>query len=218
MDTTAAPQAQPSAAPAGEQQAHNPDAQTHATMAAALVERGIWTQQQADAALRGDDPAAAKPADQQGTPQPGVAKAPEGVDEMSARAFAGEASPAAYRFEPAPQGAAVSLEQETAMRQMFHQHEVPQAMVSEISRLWNKALANPPDEAAGQRAYQESMAQLARTYGAERDNVLKVARSEVQRIAKTHPQIRDMLEVSGLGNNAWIASSLYQMARAKGRA
>jgi hypothetical protein len=36
-------------------------------------------------------------------------------------------------------------------------------------------------------------------------------------MAKTRPEVVQMLEDSGLGNNAYLIRSLYQMARARAR-
>ena len=45
----------------------------------------------------------------------------------------------------------------------------------------------------------------------------KVANAEVMRMAQSRPEIIDMLINTGLRNDPWIVSTIYQMARARGR-
>jgi hypothetical protein len=59
---------------------------------------------------------------------------------------------------------------------------------------------------------------LHRLWGADTQKNLAIAQAEVQRLAKSNPNIVEMLDVSGLGNNAWLIASVVNMAKAKGRA
>ena len=141
----------------------------------------------------------------------------EAVDPLDALAFAPAASPSAYNFPPPPAGAQVSMEQATAIRAMLHTHEIPTPIGNEIGRLWNKALAQPPTEAQLERGRQDGHAALTKMWGQDTDKNLAIAQREVQRMAKTNPEIKEMLVQSGLGNSPWLASTLVNLARARGR-
>ena len=200
----------PGEAPAG---APMSDAQV---MADALVQRGVWTREQADAELAktddedtGFNPLAAAPA------KPVV---PEGVDELTAAAFAGPASPTAYRFAPPPEGATAAPEQELMVRQLFHEHEVPVSIGNEVSKRFNAAAVNPPTEQQIEMGRQSAMVTLNKMWGEQTAANIAVANKEVMRMAQSRPEIIDMLVSSGIGNDPWVVSTIYQMARAKGRA
>ena len=214
------------------------DIPTFETMAGAMVERGLATPEQvtadraalmAELGLPPQAPAAAPSGAGQGPTsntlgaapaapgQPG-ATAPQEVDPMDALVFQGAASPQEYRFGQVPPGAEYNLEQESAFRTLFHQHEIPPAIGNEIGRLWNQAAAGPaPTEAQLEQGRQSGHVLLTKMWGEDMDHHLAMAQAEVQRMAKTNPEIVQMLEVSGLGNSPWLASTLYNLARARGR-
>jgi hypothetical protein len=148
--------------------------------------------------------------------QPMVQESPD-MTAIDAAAFAGPESPAAYRFD-APPGVEHDLKQEMAMREMFYQHGVPVSLAAEVSRQWLKGVMNPPTPQQRDRAYADGHVQLTRIYRDQVPNVLKVANAELDRMVATHPQIKDMLRVSGLNNSWWLVSNLHSLARAKGRA
>jgi hypothetical protein len=110
------------------------------------------------------------------------------------------------------------MEQDAGFRALFLQHQVPAAIGSEIGRLWNQAAAGPaPTAEQIEYGRQEGSAQLNRLWGEDMTHNLAVAQAEVKRMAQTNPEIVQMLEVSGLGNSPWLASTLYNLARARGR-
>jgi hypothetical protein len=139
-------------------------------------------------------------------------------DEMTAKAFAGEASPASYRFDPLPQGVQHDQQQELAFRNFLHAESIPAPIAQHVDRLWAQAIQNPPDAAALERGAQECHAALSKMWGADMEANLKTVRSEIQRMGKTMPQLHDMLEVSGLGNSPWLGATILNMAKARGRA
>lgn len=143
---------------------------------------------------------------------------PTAPDPADAAVFAGASSPAEYRFGPAPTGVETSLDQEIAIRNMLHQHEIPAALGSEVGRLWNQACANPPDAVAMEVGRQKCAITLRQAWGDGYKQNLALAQREVSRMAQTSPEIVGMLEASGLGNNPWLAMTLVNVARARGRA
>jgi len=140
------------------------------------------------------------------------------VDPADAAAFAGPQSPSEYRFGAVALGVETSLDQEIAFRNMLHQHEVPAFVGSEVGRLWNLACASPPDAVALEVGRQKCAITLQQAWGPDYEANLAAAQREVGRMAKTKPEIVQMLESSGLGNNAWLVQAIYRVARARGRA
>jgi len=207
------------------------ESQAFEAMAQALSERGLMApeviaQDRAalTARLNGEPPPAETP--QSGGPVPSQDGADSqmgqsgavGADPLDALAFQGAKSPAEYNFGTAPQGVEISLEQEQAFRAIFHENEIPPAIGSEIGKLWNKAVLNPPDPQQLDRMYQDGHAALSRVWGADLQKNLAAANGEVNRMAKSHPEIKAMLAYSGLGNNAWLAQTLFHLSKARGRA
>jgi len=133
--------------------------------------------------------------------------------------WAGAQRPEEFNFGMPPMGVEASYEQDMQIRHAFIEHGVPAALGSQFGRMWHAAMASPPPDAIalelGQRACQ---AEMERMYGAEAQRVIDVARAEVCRIAKTTPQIFDMLDQSGLGNSPYLVSTLFNLARGKRRA
>jgi hypothetical protein len=213
--------------------------------AAAMLERGLTTQEQVHAqrvelhqqlglepppayvppAVPGAAPAA-QPAPssaaalggaQPAPAAPGQAPEAQPVDPMDAAIFAGPSNPAAYNFGPAPAGVQHSPEQELAFRSMFHEEGIPTAIGDQIGRLWHQAAAKPPTPVQLELSRQTATVKLSRMWGDDFERNVAVAQAEVTRMAKGRPEIREMLDVSGLGNDHWIISSLYNLARARGR-
>jgi hypothetical protein len=134
------------------------------------------------------------------------------------QAFVGPTSPAEYRFGAVAPGVETSLGQEITIRSLFHQHEIPAALGCEVGRLWNQACANPPDAVALEVGRQKCDLTLQQAWGDGYEKNLAVAQREVFRMAQTNPEIVGMLEASGLGNNAWLIQTIFNIARARGRA
>lgn len=193
----------------------------------ALIAQGLWTPEAVaadrlamEARINGEAepqaPAKAPVSASATLPSPSAQPGP--VDPLDELAFAGPASPTAYNFGTAPQGVEISLEQEAHFREVFHREGIPSSIGNRIGELWNQAVANPPTPEQLELGYQTGYAALNRMWGANTDRNLKVADAEVQRMAKTNPQIKDMLRHSGLGNSPWLASTLYNFAKSRGRA
>lgn len=195
----------------------------HETMAAELVARGIATADQVAASrtalqaeLAGEggiDPSAA-PA----TPQAYVGADDDDGSSISAAAFAPPDTPAGYQFDAAPPGAQLDLEAQAAWRTALHSEGIAAPLAREMDRRLSAGLAAPPTEQQGALSQQAGMQALARLWGADRDRNLEIARQEVQRLARHRPELIALLNRSGLGNDPWLAASLVNHARAKGRA
>jgi hypothetical protein len=156
----------------------------------------------------------AQPAPNTSTPE----VQPDPLDEISVAAFAGPDTPQGYKFDRVPEGIQHSPEQELAVRSVFHEFGVPVAIAAQVDRLFNQAIRTPPTEQQKAWTEQETQIQLHRTYGADRERVLEVARKEFAAMATKQPMLKEMMNVSGLGNSFYVISSLYNIARARGRA
>lgn len=188
------------------------------TMASALVERGVWTREQADAMLAAD---AAAGADQGFDPLVAATKPPTlppGVDPIDAAVFTGPGNAAAYNFGAVESNVQVDQAQDMAVRHLFVSEGVPASIGNEIGRLWNTAAASPPSAEQRNVATQQAELLLQRQWGNDYEANLKVAQQEVQRMAKANPNLHDMLEVSGLGSNPWLITTIFNLAKARGRA
>jgi hypothetical protein len=212
--------------------------EVHQAMGEALISRGLATPEQvaadragleADIAARTlslDHPA---PTQQQPQAKPNFTADPNaGVQVMvqessdlasiDAVVFTAPSSPAGYKFDPMPNGFARDLKVESAVRAAFHASDVPASTAAQVHRMWVKAMQAPPSQQEMDRAYQTGSLELQRMFGDQRENVLKVANGEIDRMAVTYPPLKDMLKTSGLANNAWVVATLFNLARAKGRA
>lgn len=134
-----------------------------------------------------------------------------------AAAFQGPASPMAYNFGALPPNVPQSREQEMALRTLFHQEGIPTSLGNYFGQQFNQAAKNPPTQSQLELGRQSCNAAIQKLWGADAEKNLAVAQAEVQRMAKTHPELVHMLEVSGLGNSAHLISSLVNIAKAKGR-
>jgi hypothetical protein len=203
------------------------DAETHDLMAAALIERGIISAEQAAISrinLTGEQSTAEAPAGQKvpaasqaGSPTPNPATAsPEGT--LDAQIFEGAANPAAYQFttfEP-PEGVEHSLEFESVNRAALHHASVPREIGNEIARRWNEAMAR--DEVSEQDlalSKQSALTQLNKVWGADTMRNVALAETVIAKIAEKQPGVWDMLRVSGLANDPWLIQTLYNLARAQ---
>lgn len=189
----------------------------HSVMLSALQERGISVspdQVAADHAALADGTAGAVQVQAVQTKPAPVGNDPASID---TQAFEGPASPSAYNFGHVPDGMEFDQQHDAAMRGLLHSEGVPVPIGNELARLYNAAMLSPPT--TGQRAISEQrmLADLRRAWGSDMHANLKIARAEIDRMAKAQPGIREMLDVSGLGNSAWLAQSLVNMAKAKGR-
>jgi hypothetical protein len=137
---------------------------------------------------------------------------------LDAVVFTAPPTPAGYKFDPMPGGFERDLKVETGVRAAFHASDVPVGIAAQVHRMWVKAMQNPPTQQEMDRAYQTGNLELHRMFGDQRENVLTVANDELTRMAVSYPPLKDMLKTSGLANNAWVVATLFNLARAKGRA
>jgi hypothetical protein len=200
------------------------DAQVFEAMAAALVERGLATPDQV-AADRAAQPfskppesaTAAQTTTVDTTNLPAAAVDPQAAA-LDQSVFAGPASPDGYRFIAPPNGFTHDPAQAAAVAAAFHDVGLPVSIARQADQLYNAALQAPPTEAQLESSRQQAHLTLARTFGDDSSKVIAVAQKEFLRLEAKAPQLRDMAERSGLGNNPMLIASLYHNARAKGRA
>jgi hypothetical protein len=207
------------------------DLETHEAMSAALIERGIVTAEQvaadrvsleaelANPGVGGFDPRA--PADASKAAHATLVdnETDDGAS-ISVDAFAGPASVNEYRFEHAPDAKHTdeTMAAESAWRTALHTEGVPVSIASQVDRLLAAGMKNPPSAAQFEQGRQVGAAALAKLWGADRDANLAIANGELRRIAAHRPEIIPALAQSGVSNSAWLAATLYNMAKAKGRA
>jgi hypothetical protein len=121
-----------------------------------------------------------------------------------------------YQLDLPPKGVETSLDQEIAMRHLFLDSGVPAHLGQEASRLWNQAILNPPSEIDRTLQGKAAQVSLEQAWGPDFQKNLAAAQGIVAQMAKTRPEVVQMLEDSGLGNNAYLIKSLFNMARARG--
>jgi hypothetical protein len=208
------------------QTASQSDLQTFDVMAQALLERGLLTPEQASIsriALTGgnsaDGPAGGQPPAPTLNPAPAPQAAAQDPSNLDAVAFAAPDSPAAYQFttsEP-PAGAEYSIEFESVNRAAFHAAGIPKAIGDHIAAMWNEAAAR--DEVSEQDlalSKQSALVALNKLWGADTMRNIALAETVVARIAEKQPGVWDMLRVSGMANDPWLISTLYNIAQAQG--
>lgn len=211
-------------------------------MASAMAERGIVTQEQIsgdraalNARLNGEpavepqsQPQPLVKADKAGdststagvlAPAPGSAQqSQDPLEQISQDVFEAPDSPAAYRFDRLPHGVTHDFQQEQAIRSVFHEFGVPAPIAAQVDRMYSQSILNPPDAQSMELERQKTHIQIERTYPGESAKVVEIAQREFRAMAAKEPRLVEMVERSGLGNSFYLVSSLYQMARAKGRA
>jgi hypothetical protein len=141
----------------------------------------------------------------------------EQLRQSDEQAFSGPETIAGYNFGQPPAGVERSADQELAMRTLFLQEGIPAGLGSEIGRIYNAAIANPPSGIDREVQYQRCQIKLEQMWGTDAPKNIAIVQAEVQRMAKTNPGIIGMLDSSGLGNNPWLASTLLNLATVKGR-
>lgn len=159
-----------------------------------------------------------EPADEStGAGQPTQPNA-DGLDD--AAVFAPPSSPAGYKFDRLPQGVQHDIQQEQFIRESFHHAGIPQGIASQIDRMFTESMSKPPSAQALEMTRQQTQLQLERVHGSDAARVVEVARREFNTIASRPggERLVEMAERSGLGNSFYVINSLYNNARAKGRA
>lgn len=224
FDTQPAVQQQTSTPPAGVSAAmlvEPAPIEDHAALTAyadQLVADGVITREAADKHL------ALRLGTAQAEPdQAGQGVAPEEqrqeivVDQTAPDFGAMPSSPDGYIFEPPPDGK-VDLGLEQSMRKLFFETKAPQGVAAHVVNRWNQAAANPPTPEQIALEQAATTAHLKATWGADYENNLKMACLEFDDVAGHHPHARKMLDISGMGNDAWLIQTLYNRACARNSA
>jgi hypothetical protein len=207
------------------------DLDTHDAMSAALIERGIVTAEQvaadrvsleaelANPGVGGFDPRAPADASKAAHANLFDNETDDGAS-ISVDAFAGPTSVNEYRFEHAPDAKHTdeTMAAEAAWRTALHTVGIPVSIASQVDRLLAAGMKNPPSQAQLEMGRQQCAIALGKQWGTSRASNLAIAQGELARIAKHRPEIIPALVQSGVGNSPWLAVTLYNMAKAKGRA
>ncbi len=139
--------------------------------------------------------------------------------QSDALAWEGPASIAEYQFDaPLLAGMKPDFEQERAFREFFFDEGIPVGIAREFNRQAMLGVVNPPTPIQLELDRQQGLIALEKVWGADRDANLALANREVARLATKRPDIITILENTGLGNSPWLAQTLVNLARAKGRA
>jgi hypothetical protein len=126
------------------------------------------------------------------------------------------ATPAGYNFEPPPHGVEVMpLAEQVKIREAFHAEGFDQGTAGMVAKLWNKACAKPPTAAELETGRLAGIAEIRRMWGDKAEANMAVVRAEIDRFALRYPGVYEMLEVSGLGNSVWLASTIFNRAQAR---
>jgi len=193
------------------------DLAVHQIMGDALIAQGHMTPEAvaADRAAieAGVDPAAPALSTPAATQPPTQANP---VDPMSAAAFEGPASPAAYQFEHL-QGVQSDPQIERAMRNFFHSEGIPVPIAKQMNTMFTKAALNPPSEAQLAQSKQTALASLGKAWGADTQKNLDLANREIDRMENALPDLKAQLLQTGMGNDPWLIQTIFNMAKAKGR-
>lgn len=214
-----------------------------ATMGEAMIARGLATPQDLtenlatfDAARAGQESPGAQPINEPfASTKPFQAQpAPMGETPLDRAAQAGSqgpASPSAYQFDSVPgvgpdpkldpEGFKKHMEStmrsDAEFRQFLYEEQIPVPIAKEINRLALQASKVPQTVQQREVAQQETMATLTRLWGADRDKNLSIVRAEVARMTASRPQVKELLETTGMGNNAWLITTLHNLATMRGR-
>jgi hypothetical protein len=136
--------------------------------------------------------------------------------EPAADAFGGLVVPTAYNF-PAPPAnlEPMTVQEQLEVRQVLAESGIPVSIGDQVAKLWNSALAEPSDAAALELGRLEIAAKLRQSHGDEAEEIIRLARAEVQRICLRLPWVHDVLAGTSLGNNEWLIQSLANIGRAR---
>jgi hypothetical protein len=212
----------------------------HAVMGEALVSRGLATAEQVaadraslEARLNREtppaDPAVTMPAEPQAKASgaqtsaqlaPGsIPLAPQAQpDPLDMAIFAPPDSPSGYVFDRLPADIPHDMEQEQQFRTVCHEAGIAAPIAAQVDRLWTQALLNPPTPQQMEQAQQQTHLQLNRTFGDQAGKVIEVAQREFAAMVAKQPWLKDAAQASGLGDNYYAIVSLWNTARARGRA
>jgi hypothetical protein len=197
-------------------------------MGEALVSRGLATAEDvaADyAALSAQlgEPATAQPARQPEagaqsvTTQAGATLSP-GTTDLTAEVMAPPDTPAGYKFDPVPAGVTFDIQQQAAFRAVCYEAGIAAPIAAQVDRLFSQAVLNPPTPEQIEVTRQQTHLQLTRTFGDQAGEVIEVAQREFAAMVAKQPWLKEAAQVSGLAHNYYAIVSLWNTARARGRA
>ncbi len=196
------------------------DSEAFEVMASALQDRGLATTEQIQTD-RATQPFAAPAGEQQSTVADTTGLSADAVDpaagQLDQNIYAPPSSPDDYRFLPPANGTTRDAAQERATAQAFHDIGLPASIASHADRLFSQAMQSPPTAEQLESSRQQGHVQLTHTFGADTPRVIATAQAEFNRMVAKAPHLKDLAEVSGLGNNPLLVSQLYFNAVAKGR-
>lgn len=148
-------------------------------------------------------------------------EATDPLEALTEDIWAGPSSPGAYRFGQVPAGVGVDINQELAFRTFFHEEGIPEGIGSELGRRWNEAVVResvkPQTRAQQELSRRACEVYLRNAWGEDAQRNFEVAHAEVKRLSAKMPQLGEMLDLSGMGNDPWVVMSLFNLARGKGR-
>jgi hypothetical protein len=123
-----------------------------------------------------------------------------------------------YKFDVPPTGMEpLDVKELRQVQVAMSEFGIPSSLGNEMARQWNRHLsAGPVDEATLKLSARSARHDLVRRHGELQANeIIRVAKSEIERFAKKTPFILDGLASTELGNSIWLAESLYNIAAAR---
>jgi hypothetical protein len=146
--------------------------------------------------------------------------AAEGVSEAvtTTDAFGNALTPSDYVFDVPPTGMEpLDVKELRQVQVAMSEFGIPSALGNEMARQWNKHLsAAPVAEATLKLSARSALSEMNRRHGEKQaSEIIRVAKSEIERFAKKTPWILDGLATTELGNSIWLAESLFNIHRAR---
>lgn len=125
--------------------------------------------------------------------------------------------PTDYRFEaPLPGQEPMPLQEQKEIAAALAAEGIPASIGHEFGRRWNRTMSQPvPTDGELELDRQQAEAVLRQQFGDQAGEMLRLARSEAQRLARRNPMIKAALEHTALGNDPWVCATLANMALAK---
>lgn len=191
------------------------DSQTFDAMSQALIDAGIMSQEEVAverAAMEAGDGSQATPVL---TPMHNGQTTT--LDDV---AFAGAISPMEYNFGnlTPPHGSVTDPDYqafEYGLRHSLHEAGIPPGVGNEFARLIYQSLAKPMDATAIELERRSTIGQLSKMWGNDFDRNLAAANAVIDSMGQGAPLMKQVLQ-NGLGNNAWLIASMFNIAQARG--
>lgn len=130
----------------------------------------------------------------------------------------GNALPSTYDLPPPPPGIEpLSIEELRAVQDGMLELGIPAGIAKTLGDEWNRHMAAGPQNPDELRLGAISARQeLERRHGTEKANqIIREARSQIDRIARKAPWVFEGLEATAMGNSVWIAETLANLAEAR---